>query len=74
MEGTSNCLRFLDREICGKYRTVAEMGSQIEDRSFHDCAPEDFHGGKTGGDLRRKYHLGDGMSSAGYVGIADDVR
>lgn len=64
MEGLQ-VLEVLDREICGKYRTVAGWDpSKIVVSTM--CA-EDFHGEELAETLRRKYHLEMEMTAPEYV-------
>lgn len=65
MEGLQ-VLEVLDREICGKYRTVAGWGS-VEDRSFHDARRGIFTGKSWRRHCRRKYHLEMEMTAPEYV-------
>lgn len=64
MEGLQ-VLEVLDREICGKYRTVAGWDpSKIVVSTMH---AEDFHGEELAETLRRKYHLEMEMTAPEYV-------
>ena len=64
MEGLQ-VLEVLDREICGKYRTVA--GWDPSKIVVSTMRAEDFHGEELAETLRRKYHLEMEMTAPGYV-------
>ena len=69
MEGLQ-VLEVLDREICGKYRTVA--GWDPSKIVVSTMRAEDFHGEELAETLRRKYHLEMEMTAPG-VCDRDDV-
>ena len=58
-------LEVLDREICGKYRTVA--GWDPSKIVVSTMRAEDFHGEELAETLRRKYHLEMEMTAPEYV-------
>lgn len=64
MEGLQ-VLEVLDREICGKYRTVA--GWDPSKIVVSTMRAEDFHGEELAETLRRKYHLEMEMTAPEYV-------
>ena len=64
MEGL-RVLEILDREICGKYRTVA--GWDPSKIVVSTMRAEDFHGEELAETLRRKYHLEMEMTAPEYV-------
>ena len=64
MEGLQ-VLEVLDREICGKYRTVA--GWDPSKIVVSTMRAEDFHGEELAETLRRKYHLEMEMTASEYV-------
>ena len=64
MEGLQ-VLEVLDREICGKYRTVA--GWDPSKIVVSTMRAEDFHGEELAETLRRKYHLEMEMTALEYV-------
>lgn len=64
MEGLQ-VLEILDREICGKYRTVA--GWDPSKIVVSTMRAEDFHGEELAETLRRKYHLEMEMTAPEYV-------
>lgn len=64
MEGLQ-VLEVLDREICGKYRTVA--GWDPSKIVVSTMRTEDFHGEELAETLRRKYHLEMEMTAPEYV-------
>lgn len=64
MEGLQ-VLEVLDREICGKYRTVA--GWDPSKIVVSTMRAEDFHGEELAETLRRKYHLEIEMTAPEYV-------
>lgn len=64
MEGLQ-VLEVLDREICGKYRTVA--GWDPSKIVVSTMSAEDFHGEELAETLRRKYHLEMEMTAPEYV-------
>ena len=64
MEGLQ-VLEVLDREICGKYRTVA--GWDPSKIVVSTMRAEDFHGEELSETLRRKYHLEMEMTAPEYV-------
>lgn len=64
MEGLQ-VLEVLDREICGKYRTVA--GRDPSKIVVSTMRAEDFHGEELAETLRRKYHLEMEMTAPEYV-------
>ena len=64
MEGLQ-VLEVLDREICGKYRTVA--GWDPSKIVVSTMRAEDFHGEELAETLRRKYHLVMEMTAPEYV-------
>ena len=64
MEGLQ-VLEVLDREICGKYRTVA--GWDPSKIVVSTMRAEDFHGEELAETLRRKYHLEVEMTAPEYV-------
>lgn len=64
MEGLQ-VLEVLDREICGKYRTVA--GWDPSKIVVSTMRAEDFHGEELAETLRRKYHLQMEMTAPEYV-------
>ena len=64
MEGLQ-VLEVLDREICGKYRTVA--GWDPSKIVVSTMRAEDFHGEELAEPLRRKYHLEMEMTAPEYV-------
>ena len=64
MEGFQ-VLEVLDREICGKYRTVA--GWDPSKIVVSTMRAEDFHGEELAETLRRKYHLEMEMTAPEYV-------
>ena len=64
MEGLQ-VLEVLDREICGKYRTVA--GWDPSKIVVSTMRAEDFHGEELAETLRRKYHLERVMTAPEYV-------
>ena len=64
MEGLQ-VLEVLDREICGKYRTVA--GWDPSKIVVSPMRAEDFHGEELAETLRRKYHLEMEMTAPEYV-------
>ena len=68
MEGLQ-VLEVLDREICGKYRTVA--GWDPSKIVVSTMRAEDFHGEELAETLRRKYHLE--MEMTARVCDRDDV-
>ena len=64
MEGLQ-VLEVMDREICGKYRTVA--GWDPSKIVVSTMRAEDFHGEELAETLRRKYHLEMEMTAPEYV-------
>ena len=64
MEGLQ-VLEILDREICGKYRTV--VGWDPSKIVVSTMRAEDFHGEELAETLRRKYHLEMEMTAPEYV-------
>lgn len=64
MEGLQ-VLEVLDREVCGKYRTVA--GWDPSKIVVSTMRAEDFHGEELAETLRRKYHLEMEMTAPEYV-------
>ena len=64
MEGLQ-VLEILDREICGKYRTV--IGWDPSKIVVSTMCAEDFHGEELAETLRRKYHLEMEMTAPEYV-------
>lgn len=64
MEGLQ-VLEILDREICGKYRTV--VGWDPSKIVVSTMRAEDFHGKELAETLRRKYHLEMEMTAPEYV-------
>ena len=64
MEGLQ-VLEVLDREICGKYRTVA--GWDPSKIVVSTMRAEEFHGEELAETLRRKYHLEMDMTAPEYV-------
>lgn len=64
MEGLQ-VLEVLDREICGKYRTV--VGWDPSKIVVSTMRAEDFHGEELAETLRRKYHLEMEMTAPEYV-------
>ena len=64
MEGLQ-VLEVLDREICGKYRTV--VGWDPAKIVVSTMRAEDFHGEELAETLRRKYHLEMEMTAPEYV-------
>ena len=64
MEGLQ-VLEVLDRELCGKYRTVA--GWDPSKIVVSTMRAEDFHGEELAETLRRKYHLEMEMTAPEYV-------